>query len=358
MKDIKNSIGLSELSDYKKFMKESISIVITFIILFMLVGKLDDNFFLPKNGLGLFQHLTIWLFLCANIIIPILFFIILKHLHSVISPELSQKITNQLNKKYKLAITKYIIILGQIIGFCFFVFNTLQNAQIINKLPFDYWDSIHYILSFIISRVYKLYLFSYFIPCVIINILAVISCLSDILELEIDDADFNNIFLMDNHYELNILCNTGINVLLIILIPIILVSISVYFVHNRFDVISIGTAIFSLISTIIFVLLYIFLIRNYHSSVMRYKCIQNEQLNKKLSKIHTNIIKSEEKSQNIDLLNIYFEEQDYLLNCKDKVNKISPYPNIVKVCITTGSSILPTVLKYAYQFLKTFFKLL
>lgn len=355
MKEIKNSIVLSKLSDYKKFMKESICFVITFIILFMLAGKLDDNFFLPKNGLGLFQHLTIWLFLGTNMIVPILLYIILKSLKNIISYTLSKKKYNKLKRKNNLNIIKCGSILLQTLGFCYFVFNTLQNAQIINKLPFDYWDSIHYILSFIVSRVYKLYLFSYFFPCVVINAFAIILYLSDLLKVK--NANFA-LFPMNKHYELNILCNTGINILLTILIPIILISISVYFVHNRFDIISIGTAIFSLISTIIFVLLYIFLIRNYHSSVIRYKCTQNEKLNKKLSEIHTNIIKSEEKSQNIDLLNIYFEEQDYLLNCKDKVNKINPYPNIVKVCITTGSSILPTVLKYAYQFLKTFFKLL
>lgn len=355
MKDIKNPIGLSKLSDYKKFMKESICFVITFIILFMLAGKLDNNFFLPKNNLGLFQHLTIWLFLGTNMIVPILLYIILKSLKNIISDKLSKEMYNKLKEKNDLNIIKFSSIFLQTLGFCYFIFNTLQNAQIINKLPFGYWDSIHYILSFIISRVYKLYLFSYFFPCVVINAVAIILCLSDILK--IDDKGFG-IFPMDNHYELNILCNTGINILLTILIPIILIFTSVYFVHNRFDIISIGTAIFSLISTIIFVSLYIFLIRNYHSSVMRYKCTQNEELNKKLSEIHTNIIKSEEKSQNIDLLTIYFEKQDYLLNCKDKVNKINPYPNIIKMCITTGSSILPTVLKYTYQFLKTFFKLL
>lgn len=55
-----------ELVDYKNFMLESIRIVIIFSILFVLAGKLDGNFFLPKNGLGLFEHMTIWVFLIIN----------------------------------------------------------------------------------------------------------------------------------------------------------------------------------------------------------------------------------------------------------------------------------------------------
>lgn len=331
----------------KSFVKSNTFIVITFAILFCLVGIFDNNLFLPNTGRGLFQHVTIWFFIFFNLFTPIFIRMNWQHYNNVDECSLPHHITD----KVKIILT----ILGrffQNIGFCCFIFNTLQNAQIINKLPFDYWDSINYIPSFIISRIYKLYLFSYFIPAILIYVARMIISVSN--SLQIKDDEMNN-YPIKKQEDLNILFNFGFNIILIIIIPVVIISFCVFFIHNRFDIVSIGTLIITILLTLYCLILYIILIRKYRSSIKKYKRMQNKQLDKELSKIHNYIIKYKKTEKDTNLLDIYLDKQNYLWHCKEEINKISPYPMAVKAFFTIFSSLFPPIIKYGISFFKDLF---
>lgn len=335
----------------KSFVKSNTFIVITFAILFCLVGIFDNNLFLPNTGRGLFQHIAIVFFLVFNAFIPIIIGVNWQYYNNV--DECSNvgecSIPQDIDDKIKIKLT----ILGrffQSIGFCCFIFNTLQNAQIINKLPFDYWDSINYIPSFIISRIYKLYLFSYFLPATLIYATRMIISVSN--SLQIKDDEMNN-YPIKKQEDLNILFNFGFNIILIIIIPVVIISFCVFFIHDRFDIVSVGTLVITILLTLYCLILYIMLIRKYRSSIKKYKRMQNKQLDKELSKIHNYIIKQTEKNTN--LLGIYLDKQNYLWHCKEEINKISPYPMAVKALFTIFSSLFPPIIKCGISFFKDLF---
>lgn len=117
-----------------------------------------------------------------------------------------------------------------IIGFCCFVGNSLQNANIINHLSFDYWDSIHYPISYIISRVYELYLFVLFIPTILIYVAVLIKSISKILEIPEEKMIE---YPIENYGQLNILCGFRLNILLLISVTFMILAENVYTIHNR-----------------------------------------------------------------------------------------------------------------------------
>ena len=164
-----NIIEFSRFTD-KKSVRNDFRIALGFLAIFLIVGLIEKNWILPNDGLGLLQHKNIWIFLLINLISPFIISKTVKTLECNIDAITFENLKNVFRDNAKLKAIAVLQHFAQAIGFCCFVGNSLQNAYIINQLPFDYWDSINYILSYIISRVYKLYLFAYFIPTVLIYI--------------------------------------------------------------------------------------------------------------------------------------------------------------------------------------------
>ena len=133
-------------------------------IAFIFSGTIQKNLFLPANNCGLFEHINIWIFLSTNIACPLLLYKLFSNLKKDLDEKTYSKLKKNFEKIEKYTLTQILKQFSRVIGFVFFVVNSLQNAKLINQLPFDYWDSSNYPLSYILSRIYKLYLFVYFIP--------------------------------------------------------------------------------------------------------------------------------------------------------------------------------------------------
>lgn len=335
-----------------KYLKKDFIIVFSYITLFLIFGFIEKNLFLPDDGLGLLEHITIWIFLVINLIIP--FFININF--RILEKNINQGTFDKL-KIFFIENTKYksIIVLLNFtitIGFCCFVGNSLQNAHIINTLPFDYWDSINYIMCFVMSRLYKFYLFVYFIPVTLVYVFVLIKSISNLLVITEDEmAEYP----IKNYMQLNILCDFGLNTLLTILIPIILFSCSVYLVHNRIDITTITTMIVAVVSALVFFIMYILLIKKFYLSVIKYKKKHIEEIDLQLSKIHQAIVKSSFNKKNSNELDSYLKKEKYLWDCRERINKISKYPLIIKAIFTILSPLIPTFLKIFLSFFKDFF---
>lgn len=347
----KNIITLDRFLN-KKNMWKSIFIVLSFLTLFVIIGLIEKNLILPNDGLGLLQHRNIWLFLSINILVSFLFYLIFKYLQNNLSQENWDNLKNEIEKISESVVAKILGRLLTIIGLCCFAGNSLQNANIINQLSFDYWDSIHYPISYIISRVYKFYLFVFFIPTILIYVAILIKSVSNILEIPKEKMDE---YPIENYEQLNILCSFGLNILLLISVSFMILAGNVYTIHNRWDITTITSMAISLISSIIFLCMYLLLVRNYRVSIKEYKEKNITKIDCELTKINKYIIDTQTKPNK--KLDVFIKKGKYLCKIKKKINNISCFPYKIKGFFVSISPIAPVLLKIMFQFLNTFFKL-
>lgn len=347
----KNIINFDRFLNRKNMWKD-IFIILSFFTLFLIIGINEKNLILPNDGLGLLQHRNIWLFLLINILVSILFYLIFKYLKKNLSQESWDNLKNEFEKISETVAAKILGRLLTIIGFCCFAGNSLQNANIINHLSFDYWDSIHYPISYIISRGYKLYLFVFFIPTILIYVAVLIKSVSKILEIPEEKM---NEYPIENYEQLNTLCSFGLDILLLISVSFMILAGNVYTIHNRWDITTLTSMAISLISSIIFLGMYLLLIRNYRVSIMKYKQKNIAQIDYELAKINKYIIDPQTKPNK--KLDVFIKKGKYLWKIKKKINNISCFPYKIKGFFVSISPITPVLLKIMIQFLNTFFRL-
>lgn len=345
-------IQIERFMNKKNIVKDS-CIVLSFIAIYMIVGLFENNFFLPNNGLGLLEHINIWIFLGANLLMPIAIYGAFKILMIRVDSDTLEKLKITFKGTTELRITKILLNFSTTVGFCCFIGNSLQNAKIINPLPFDYWDSIDYIISYFVSRCHKFYLFVYFIPLVLSYIFVLIKAISELLVInENEMGDYP----IKNYEKLNILCNFGLNVLLILVFPFMLFSFGVCFIHGRFDITSNTTIIISSVSTFICFGMYLLLIKRFYTSITTYKRKNIEQIDLQLSEIYQYILNIQHGEDGLEKLEIYIKKEEYLMQTKEELEKISKFPHIIKAIFTSISPVLPALLQNMFQLINAFFK--
>lgn len=154
----------------RKYLIRDVAITISFLGLFLVIGFFEKNLILPGNGLGLFQHKTIWFFLLTNVFAPFAIRRVLVEPSCSLEKNTVENIKTKFGEISQLRFTSVLFTIVRMVGFLCFVGNTLQNAHIFNHLPFDFWDSISFPISYGVTRLYKFYLFAHFIPIIVIYI--------------------------------------------------------------------------------------------------------------------------------------------------------------------------------------------
>lgn len=345
MNSPKNIIEFNRFTD-KKSIRRDFGIALGFLVIFLIVGLIEKNWILPNEGLGLLQHKNIWILLLINLFAPLIINKTVKALECNIDSIAFENLRNIFRGNAKLKAIVALQYFAQAIGFCCFVGNSLQNAHIINQLPFDYWDSINYILSYIISRLYKLYLFPYFIPTVLIYIFILLKSVSKLATLSESEIEK---YPAKNYEQANILCNFGLNLLILTMVPFIASSIAVYLIHDRFDITTITTIVISVVCAVVSLCAYAFLIRNFYISVSKYKKRNIEKIDSELNAIHQYIL-NYSYDENREKLEAYLKREEYLSQVKSRIDGLSRFPHIIKAIFTSISPIIPSLFKVAFHF--------
>ena len=349
----KEVIKFERLIDMK-YIKRDIIIVFFFTMSFIVIGLFENNLFLPNDGFGLLEHINIWLFLAANAIIPIAISIIYKQIERDV--DLTTRIGFKENfcMIAKLKFTTVLFNFFTAVGFCCFIANSLQNAKIINNLPFDYWDSVNYMGSYIASRFYKFYLFAYFIPHILIYVYVSVKALSKSIVIKDEEMDE---YPIKNYEQLNALCNYGLNLLVVMCMAFILISIGIYFIHNRLDVISTTSIIVALVATLVCLHMYVMLVNSFRVSIIKYMKTNINDINCELAKIHKYVVNYQYGEKSKNELEVYLHQEKYLSKIKKRIEKLNKYPFVIKAIITSFSPIIPALFKIVFQFLKDSSKL-
>lgn len=342
----------TERFNEKKYFVIDCIVVLSFAVLLLLTGLFENNLFLLNNGLGLLEHINIWIFILSNLLVPFILNRNYKILKNNVDDDIFTNFKNIFDKNGKRQSVKTLLNFIMAIGFCFFIGNSLQNAHVINLLPFNYWDSIDYMTSYIISRAYKLYLFAYFMPITFVYTFLLIKSASELLRITDEEMEE---FPIKNYMQINALCNFGLNALLTIMIPVFLFTGGVYLIHERFDITTISTIIVAILSTFALLMLYMFLINKYYISVINYKRKHILQIDMALSEIHKKIFDKKIIEKNSSKLELYLKKEEYLWDCKERIEKISKFPLVLKAIITIISPLIPAITKIIFSAFKYFF---
>ncbi len=323
-------------------------IALTFTSMFLVIGFFEKNLFLGDDNKGLLQHPVIWCFLLINLILTTVIKHIKKDLFNKVGIETEQKIITSAN--HLLINSKIMAVVFELImlvGFMFFVGNSLQNAKLINPLPFDFWDSLNYPVSYIVSRVYKLYLYAYFFPRQLKYIFIFVYSMKK--QMEIDENKIKE-YPLQNYIQLNELCNAGINVLTSLILPIILYTTLVFFVHDRVDITILSTILVTILITCIAGAFYIWFIQNFYKSIVEHKKHHIKEIDKQLLDIHNSIKAGYNTQNDFTLLQINLAKDTYLREQKSQIEKISVYPLLIKSIITILSPLIPSIIKVLFSF--------
>ena len=334
----------------KKYLKSDSLISLTFLILFLVVGWFESNWFLPNNSLGILEHKNIWFFLFINFFIPI----IVSQSFKILEFNIPKNAIKKLKSNFKeISESKITIILQQFAkaaGFCCFIGNSLQNAHLINQLPFDYWDSINYPISYITSRFYKLYLFVFFIPVVLVYGFILLKAIQKTIENNIKTSETS---LAENCEQINILCNFGLDILLVLIIPFIILSIVVYSIHDRLDITTISTMVASGVCTLTALIVYAFLIKSFYINISQFKRENIKKINSQLSKIHRYVLSYRFGVDSDRALDAYLKKEECLSRIKENIDSISKYPHILKAIFTIVSPMIPSFIKLLFTLKNT-----
>ena len=318
-------------------------IAVIFLLVFFVIGKLESNWFLPNDNLGFLEHKNIWIFLLVNFSVPIIINLSYKTLEFNIDMDSINKLKVNFKVISESNVTTVIRQFLKVVGFCCFVGNSLQNAHLINELPFDYWDSINYLSSYIASRFYKLYLFTFFIPTVLIYCFILLISIQRTISNNENYSSF-----MENYEQVNFLCNFGLNVMLTLVIPFVILSATVYSIHDRFDITTTTTFIASGVCTLIALAAYVFLIKSFYIRTSQYKRENVKKINRQLTKIHRCVLNHRPGADSSKKLDMCLRKEECLCRIKENIDSISRCPHIIKAIFTIISPMIPPFLKLLF----------
>ncbi len=143
--------------------------------LMVLASIVDGSLLLRGRDVGLLQHPAIWSFIGLQIALPLTIRRSLgkllharAHLRSTLAMRgsFSKEVINPVLQFLNLESweSRFVASVLYCAGIAAFVWNTYQNQRPGIIVPYDFWDSKTFVFGFWVTRVYKLYLFGWFLP--------------------------------------------------------------------------------------------------------------------------------------------------------------------------------------------------
>jgi hypothetical protein len=229
-------------------------IALLFLLVFLIGAKLDKAYFIRDEGIGLFEHPGIFVFLLAQILIPsvlirstIAFVNIPKTGASIISKKFLEfkykshldTFFNTISRRNNIGRLAYSMLVS--IGVVVFIWNTYQNQQPFRFLGFDFWDSICNPWGYSATRVYKFYIWVMLIPAYVhIQFSLVLAVRRLLRSLENEEALELEPYHIDACGGVKVFIDTVLNPM----VPVVFVSsaltLSAFMVHGKFDITTIG----------------------------------------------------------------------------------------------------------------------
>jgi hypothetical protein len=336
----------------KRFADKSLFFTLLFGVLFVIASFFDRTLFMGDKNIGLFEHPTIWSFIILQAIIPysisktINGFYRLLNNNEIFDPK--EKLSEYIqivNKQTLLQtnISRFFYSSFVAIGLICFIWNSYQNQLPYTFVGFDYWDSFYHPLGYWITRVYKFYLWVFFLPTLIHIQLVLLYTLNCLLKNAIKEKFIIlKPYHQDGYGGTGIIIKTLINPLIPILLVTVLSVVSVLLIHHKLG----ATPIIGLfVICLLLITIYLIPALSLNNIIKSEKKRQLEEINHTQDLIYLSLINNKEKNT----ISSDAETLDALSKVALQIKSISNWPYIKLVAELVGIINIPALSHFIYQ---------
>jgi len=240
-----------------------------FTLAFLAGSYRDGTLLMLGRSFGLLQHPAIWIFVIAQVSVPI---VVSRGIATFASldktvglPLTDEFIATQfapvrefffdmLNRSEGRSRRTFDILL--LLGLGFWAWNTFQNLRIGGRPHFDFWDSAEHFWGYWLTRGYKLYIWLVVTPCAVHAQLCIIRALRRILRA----ANASAALVLDPYHPddaggTRSFIDAALLPMFALVIPAVLLTTAATWVHGGFDVTTVGSIAATLI---LFALVYFY----------------------------------------------------------------------------------------------------
>lgn len=338
------------------FLAQCWIVAATTVITLLIAGVIDGTLFLEGRDVGLLEHPAIWTFVALQVALPISILHSLKRLlrsHSKI-----QKLTNLegsfleivivpirefleiKDRKSKLAAT--VVYLAGIIAF---VWNTYQNQRPKIIVGYDFWDSNFHLFGFLVTRLYKLYLFGWLLPYIaMIHIAILVITLGAIRRSRITNTIKLTPFHSDGVGGLGFMPGLITTPIIVTILICAAPTLAAFEVHRAFDITPLmGLSILVLWTCVAYIVPTLFL----RSDIVSFKTEMTAKLRQQQEDYYSKITEGQEL--NLEKLKNGYEAYDYFEKVCERVQAIPNYPHLKRILKFLGLALTPTIISVALK---------
>jgi hypothetical protein len=323
----------------------------------LLASAIDRTLVLSGRDVGLLQHPAIWAFLALQIALPLSLRHSLRSLSKIESTvsrsarDFRQGLTQRVVSFVRLreSTSRSVATLCYLTGLIAFVWNSYQNQLPGIIVPYDFWDSSNHVWGYWMTRVYKLYLFVWFLPYIA---LVQAALLIEMLRLIRERRNAGTLTLQPFHpdgvgglgFVPGIVTTPIIVTLLVAAIPVA----AAFEVHRAMDVTPLMGATIVIVSALAAYLVPILRLR---TDIKAMKRQMIEHLRQLQQDYYVKI--SHAKEVDYESLRRGNEALDYFDKVCARVNAISNYPHLVRLLKYVALALTPSAASAALKAYET-----
>ncbi len=313
----------------KSVSSQSSFMAIFFIILFVTSSLIEQTLIMKGKDTGLLEHPTTLVFLMIQIVAPLFLKRAIAKLFSffkkndIIDANKEMSGYSVLFKKHtsrQTNFSKFCYTFLTLIGLICFAWNSFQNQDPLKFLGFDFWDSLNHPFGYWVTRIYKLYLWIFFLPAIIHIHISILFVLHKLLK----DAEKEKFFVLrpynqDEHAGVGVIIKIAINPPVPILILGSLSVLGAFIIHGQTGITPlIGLSLMSSLLVLIYLIPAIQLRRIIKSEKKR----QLTEITEKQNALYFELVKDVKAKNESDSL----ETLNSLTTVFDQVKSISAWP--------------------------------
>lgn len=347
------------------FSKLNAYIALLFALVLTIAAKLDQTIFLDEHPVGFLEHPAIFVFLLSQAVLPffverglVSFLRLSERSDTVLSPEVAQKELPRYCSWLRESIVlrtntgRVVYVVFVIAGFAFFAWNSFQNQLPYTLVGKDFWDSALHPWGYWSTRLYKFYVWLVVAPLLAhAQVMLVIAMKNFLLSAVRQRGLTLEPYHADGCGGVKVFIDSVLSPMIPVVISAVLLTLSAFFVHRKYDVTTIGGL---LLACALFIFVYLV------PAVTLRKCISLEKARQLAEVTETqNKLYSIVKHDGSDSSRVS-EALGIIGDLSEVCRQISGIPNwpqlarVVKVAsIAASSPIIALVAKIGNNYLKS-----
>lgn len=332
----------------------------------LIASVIDGTLFLGGRDIGLLEHPAIWSFVALQVALPLCMRHSLKKLlrsHSKIKKladvktSFEQSVIVPIREFVKLKDTKSKLAASVVYsaGLVAWAWNTYQNQFPGKVVPYDFWDSRLHLFGFIVTRLYKLYLYVWLLPyTALLHIGILVVTLGLIRKARVAKTIKLSPFHSDGVGGLGFMPALVTTPIIVTMLIGTVPTLAAFEVHRALDVTPLmGTIILVLWIFVAYIVPILFL----RVDIVAFKRDLIAKLRHQQQEYYAQITEGQELDSDIaggEEINLHklrngFDAYDYFEKVCERVQAIPNYPHLKRLLKFFGLALTPTIISVALK---------